>query len=284
MEKTLQELCRQYRRYRMCVLAFLPLLGAAAICAFFNRTLTLLLLGTAVAYQLFYLRRRQKQYLRELIRANLESTVCQKLGAEPPEERGGGTVTPRAVRAAQLMPFDETEGCCLLAQGITGTLGGMPVSGCDATFGQTFHLVKNGRKRVHFTCGVWVRLQLPADTGADWRLLDPDAIPTPIRQDFYAAQSSLEPAGTLDDRWVFYRAAGEPSGKLLRKAGELAGYTPGKAAFSLQGDTLTVFLRDRFLARPVSMKSAPTAALLQFDPLPELDYILRCAQALTAKK
>jgi hypothetical protein len=83
---------------------------------------------------------------------------------------------------------------------------------------------------------------------------------------------------------VFYRAAGEPSGKLLRKAGELAGYTPGKAAFSLQGDTLTVFLRDRFLARPVSMKSAPTAALLQFDPLPELDYILRCAQSLTAKK
>ena len=160
----------------------------------------------------------------------------------------------------------------------------MPVSVCDATFGQTFHLVKNGRKRVHFTCGVWVRLQLPADTGADWRLLDPDAIPTPIRQDFYAAQSSLEPAGTLDDRWVFYRAAGEPSGKLLRKAGELAGYTPGKAAFSLQGDTLTVFLRDRFLARPVSMKSAPTAALLQFDPLPELDYILRCAQSLTAKK
>ena len=147
------------------------------------------------------------------------------------------------------------------------------MSVCDATFGQTFHLVKNGRKRVHFTCGVWVRLQLPADTGADWRLLDPDAIPTPIRQDFYAAQSSLEPAGTLDDRWVFYRAAGEPSGKLLRKAGELAGYTPGKAAFSLQGDT-----------RPVSMKSAPTAALLQFDPLPELDYILRCAQALTAKK
>ena len=94
MEKTLQELCRQYRRYRMCVLAFLPLLGAAAICAFFNRTLTLLLLGTAVAYQLFYLRRRQKQYLRELIRANLESTVCQKLGAEPPEERGGGDGHP----------------------------------------------------------------------------------------------------------------------------------------------------------------------------------------------
>ena len=47
------------------------------------------------------------------------------------------------------------------------------------------------------------------------------------------------------------------------------------SAGSLQGDTLTVFLRDRFLARPVSMKSAPTAALLQFDPLPELDYILR---------
>ena len=77
---------------------------------------------------------------------------------------------------------------------------------------------------------------------------------------------------------------GSLPGSCLRKAGELAGYTPGKAAFSLQGDTLTVFLRDRFLARPVSMKSAPTAALLQFDPLPELDYILRCAQSLTAKK
>ena len=148
MEKILQELRQQYRRYRICVLAFLPLLGAAAVCAFFNRTLTLLLLGAAVAYQLFYLRRRQKRYLRELTRANLESTVCQKLDAEPPEEQGGGTVTPRAVRAAQLMPFDDADGCCLLAQGITGRLGGMPVSVCDATFGQTFHLVKNGRKQI----------------------------------------------------------------------------------------------------------------------------------------
>ena len=175
---------------------------------------------------------------------------CQKLGAEPPEERGGGTVTPRAVRAAQLMPFDETEGCCLLAQGITGTLGGMPVSVCDATFGQTFHLVKNGRKRV----------PRPA----------PPAVPRPAS----------------GRRWIpdWRGSARADTASLLRKAGELAGYTPGKAAFSLQGDTLTVFLRDRFLARPVSMKSAPTAALLQFDPLPELDYILRCAQSLTAKK
>jgi len=145
-------------------------------------------------------------------------------------------------------------------------------------------LEKTGRRRGPCPGGLGTRFRLPADTGADWRLLDPDAIPTPIRQDFYAAQSALEPAGTLEDRWVFYRAAGEPSGKLLRKAGELAGYTPGKAAFSLQGDVLTVFLRDRFLARPVSMKSAPTAELLQFDPLPELDYILNCAKALTVKK
>ena len=165
MEKTLQELCRQYRRYRMCVLAFLPLLGAAAICAFFNRTLTLLLLGTAVAYQLFYLRRRQKQYLRELIRANLESTVCQKLGAEPPEERGGGTVTPRAVRAAQLMPFDETEGCCLLAQGITGTLGGMPVSVCDATFGPD---IPFGEKRPQ-TGALHLRRMGPASASRRYR-------------------------------------------------------------------------------------------------------------------
>ncbi len=172
----------------------------------------------------------------------------------------------------------------MLRQGIQGRLGGYEAAVCDATLGESFQLVKNGKRRVHFTSGCWVRITLPADTGADWRLLHKDAVPTPIRQEFYAARPLLDPADPpagCPEGFLYYKGPGPaPGPRTLAQLAKLAAYTPGQPALSLQGSTLTVFIRGRFVSRAVSLKGAPTAEFLGFDPLPELDYLHKLAGAV----
>ncbi len=43
---------------------------------------------------------------------------------------------------------------------------------------------------------------------------------------------------------------------------------------------MDIFIRNRFLARPVSVRQAPTEAMLGFDPFPELAYLADLAKTL----
>lgn len=284
MQQTLEQLQKQYRRLRISVFGFIPLLVLAIVCAFWDRRLTLALLAAAVAYQLLWLRPMQNRYTAAAARANLLQTVGQRLGADQLFEKSGGVLTEADITAAELVPHDQGPGGCLLRQGIAGKLGGYETAVCDATLGESFQLVKNGKRRVHFTSGCWVRITLPEDTGADWRLLHKDAVPTPIRQEFYAARALLEPADPPDgcpETFLYYKGPGPaPGSRTLAQLTKLAGYTPGQAAVSLRGKTLSVFIRGRFVSRAVSLKAAPTAEFLRFDPLPELDYLQKLAGAV----
>ena len=284
MEQTLNALQKQYRRLRISVFGFIPLLALAVACAFFDRRLTLALLAAAVAYQLLWLRPLQNRYTAAAARANLLQTVGRRLGTEELFEKSGGGITEADITAAELIPHDAGPGGCLLRQGVQGRLGGYEAAVCDATLGESFQLVKNGKRRVHFTSGCWVRITLPADTGADWRLLHKDAVPTPIRQEFYAARPLLDPADPpagCPEGFLYYKGAGPaPGPRALAQLAKLAGYTPGQPALSLRGNTLTIFIRGRFVSRAVSLKGAPTAEFLGFDPLPELDYLHKLAGAV----
>ncbi len=284
MEQALMTLQKQYRRLRTSVFGFIPLLALAIACAFFDRRLTMALLAAAVAYQLLWLRPLQNRYTAAAARANLLQTVGKRLGADALSEKSGGGLAEADIAAAELIPHDSGPGGCLLRQGIQGRLGGYEATVCDATFGESFRLVKNGKRRVHFTSGCWVRITLPEDTGADWRLLHKDALPTPIRQEFYAARPLLDPADPpagCPESFLYYKGLGPaPGSRTLAQLAKLSGYTPGQAALSLKGQTLSIFIRGRFVSRAVSLKGAPTAEFLRFDPLPELDYLQKLAGAI----
>lgn len=288
MEQTLQSLHKQYRTFRRLAAAELGLLVLALAAVFYNKGAAFALLGVAVVFRLAVLRRRQRAYVSGVTRANLQATLCPALGAEAPDETGGGAITPATLEQARLIPFEAEPGGCLLRQGICGERDGLAVAVCDATLGQRFELVENGRKRVHFMSGVWLHITLPRDTGMDWRLLDRDALPQPIRRKFYGGLSGME-RQELGGRWkesglLFYTRVDSPScpgDRVLNQVRSLMQYTPGKLALSLRGDRLDLFLRERLLALPVTVRKAPARERLVFDPLPELAYAMRIANVIS---
>ena len=287
MTNPLNEIQQLYHKYRLFVFAILMLLIAALVLLFIRRELVLPVLGLAVLFHLTLLRPCQKQYTDSVTTANLTQTLCRTLGADPPAKKGGTLLTGETITQAGLMPCGDDQSQPLLCWEIHGKRKGITLTLCDATIPQNFHLVEKGKKRVHFNSGVWVHLELPLDTQLHYKLIDETAVPTPIRMEYFSRKRTFETAAVgdpeLGKRFVLYRPCGtqqQPSQALLEKLKDLMDYTPGYVALGVNGSRMDVFIRGRFVARPVSASTRPSQALLDFDPLPELSYILALAEAV----
>lgn len=278
---------KKYRNYRCLLLFMLVLLLTALIFVFINRSITLILIAIALAYHIAILRKKQKQYSSAVTKANLSQTLCKDLSADVPEETKNGSIDTRMIRLAALLPFKEEKGSPLFCWQVFGQTSEYTISLCDATFAEDFKLAKKGRKRVHFNSGAWVHIPLSRDTGMDLRILDETSVPTPIRMDFFALQNHMQTASirnpALSERYVMYcdkEFTKRPSDAFMHQLKQLMEYTPGYVALSIRHDQLDLFVRGRFLARPVSLSKAPTQQLLDFHPFPELDYIIKLAKTL----
>lgn len=288
MKHSISDLQQMYHRYRTQVLFLLLLLIAALISIFQNRFLALAALAAALAFHLAILRPHQKKYVQAFLQANLERTLCPKLGINTVSEKNASRITPALLKNAHLMPFREETGTPLLRWELSGQLRGLFVSLCDVTLAQDFRLVEKGKKRVHFNTGVWTHIELSRNTGMNFRLLHETSVPTPIRMDYFSRESLLIPSPVGDPdlakAFVLYHPITEEApvlpGPFLRELKKLAEYTPGYPAVSIQGNQMDIFIRGRFLARPVSVKEPPTEKQLNFDPFPELLYLMDLAASL----
>lgn len=287
MTNPINEIQQLYHRYRLLVFAMLMLLITALILVFLQRALVLPVLGAAVLFHLFLLRPCQKQYTNSVTRANLMQTVCRTLGSDGPAQKGGTLITSDTIANSGLMPCGDENSQPLLCWEIQGKKKDMTLTLCDATIPQNFHLVEKGKKRVHFNAGVWIHLDLPTDTQLHFKLIDETAVPTPIRMEYFSQKHTFETASVgdpdLGKRFVFYRprdSRQQPSPALLKKLRALMEYTPGYVALGINGSRMDVFIRGRFLARAVSASTRPSQALLDFDPLPELAYVVELADAV----
>ncbi len=288
MNYSISELQQMYRRYRMQVLILLLILTAALVFVFKNHFLTLGTLAAAVLFHLSVVRPQQKEYVNAFTCANLEHTLCPKLGMATVAEKGASHITADVLSRAHLMPFCQGQDTPLLCWELSGRLRGLSVSLCDATLAQDFKLVEKGKKRIHFNSGVWTHIELSKDTGMNLRLLHETSVPTPIRMEFFKTAPLFSPYAIPDEAlskcYVLYGPASQPApvlpGRFLSELKKLTEYTPGYTAVSIRGSQMDVFIRGRFLARPVSVKQAPAKDLLDFDPFPELLYLLDLAKTL----
>lgn len=288
MNDSLSLLQLEYKQIRRNILCFVLLLLLCCACLFWNKAIALLLLGVAVLVHWFVLRKKQKRYAEHVTEQNLLQTICKQLDAPPPSRDTGGTLTRERLMFAKLMPIDQEAHACLLRQGISGIYAEMQIELCDITVAQTFRLSTKGRRRIHYNAGAWIHISLPQDSGQNWRVLDETSVPTPIRMQYFSTQLAMESAvlsePELCKKMVLYRpieqAEQQPSAAALSHLKKLVNYTTGYVAVSLQGDALDIFLRGRFLSRPVSMQKPPSPDLLRFDPLPELQYCIRLAKVL----
>ncbi len=283
----MDQLLREYHSMKRVTMFILPLLAAAIIFAFINRYITLVLLAVTLLYHVFYSRKKQKNYSSHVTRENLLATTCKQLGTRDISENSGGAITEDMILSSGLMPVKRQKGSPLLCYGISGTLNGWKICLCDATVAQNFTLVKNGRKRVHFNSGVWVRIQLPTNPQLRYCLYEESSVPTPIRMEFYKNKLKMtkreieEPK--LQGRCVLYQpsdAGYQVSTRVEYEFAKLLDYTPGYPAMSVKNDHVDFFLRGRFVARPVSVSNAPTQQLIDFDPLPELPYLINIAREI----
>ena len=282
MQKVLDQLLQQYRRFKRSVFLMVLLLAAAAVCVFINRMLTFAIIGAAVLYHMFCLRKLQKQYTGTFADVNIKMTLGKDIGTDSVTTESGGSITEDTVKKAQMVPYDDRKGSCLLREGLTGESNGIQAACCDAVLAESFQLVKKGKNRIHYLTGVWISYTLDGDTGADWRLLDKDVLPVPVRQNYYQRMSGLKRMDAdevEDERFILYsRNQSVPDHKLMKEIIALADYTPGKLAISLRGNMLNIFIRDRIIARAVSVKEPPTMEKLMFHPFPEISYTTQCAK------
>ena len=287
MSNSFTEIQHLYQKLRMLIFGMLLLLLAALAMVFMNRPLTLPILAVAVVYHLFLLRPCQNQYTAAVSTENLHRTLCKKLGNHEILEKGGSRITLKTLTDAGLMPCGDEKNIPLLRWEIHGKKKELPLTLCDATIPQNFKLAEKGKKRVHFNAGVWIHMDLPSDTQKHFKLLDETSVPTPIRMDYFSNRWNYETAAIRDTdigkRFVLYRPKDteqEPSPALLHKLKDLMEYTPGYVALSIRGSQLDIFIRGRFLTRPVSISQKPSQELLDFDPFPELSYIVDLAASL----
>lgn len=173
---------------------------------------------------------------------------------------------------------------------MSGTYKDVPISVCDATLPCFFKLKEKGKKRIHMNSGAWFHLTLPKKTDLDFRLLQKDSFPTPMRLAFFEAQPQLinlkVPDIRLNKDFALYGKVGKAtlSGPFLDALKELSDYTPGRIAISVRKNQMDVFLRGRFFAMPITVRTAPSEKLLTFDPMPELDKIVHLASLLVNEK
>lgn len=284
VQAALAEALSGYRKYRRSVGVVLLILAAAIVCVFVNRYAVFALLFAALLFHLFVVRKQQKAYTAGINHANISLTLMPKLGAEDVSEKGTGGLSAAAVKKAAMMPCDGEPSFFL---GMEGDTGRFHIRIADASIPARFELKKGGKKRVHFSTGVWTHVLLPADTGYRYCVIDETAVPTPIRMAFFEKDPVMFPAPLNDQEMkgkaVLYAPMGEedqrPSPAVLKALKELISYTPGYTAMSLHGNELDLFIRGRFLAGPVTVSQKPTEASLTFDPFPEYDYILKVASA-----
>ncbi|MDO4268352.1 MAG: hypothetical protein Q4C73_07750 [Eubacteriales bacterium] len=287
MPTSLNEIQALYRKCHYKTIAALALLLVSLALFLVNRWLSLPFILAAVFCQFYFARRSRKLYAQAVTSVNLQKTLCRVLGAAAPQEKSSGAVTAGIIRRSGLMPFREEKNSPLLCWQIQGRLGKLPVSLCDATLTEDYHMPGSGKKRVHFNSGVWAHFDLPSNTGRQFSIVDPDAIPEAVRNEFFSESKgfkavSLEPE-TAGRRFILYCPADQenelPPVLFLSALKRLARYTPGYPALSVNGSQLDVFLRNRFLSRPVPYTTAPTEKLLGADPFPELSYLTDLAKA-----
>ena len=89
-KEIIQALINEYKTYKKASFLIIPILAIAAAATFFNRVLSLVLLAAAVIYQIFYLRKKQKNYLASVTRENLLLTTAKKLHSDAPLPQSGG--------------------------------------------------------------------------------------------------------------------------------------------------------------------------------------------------
>ena len=287
-KEELEKLVNAHRKLRNVTYGLIALLVVALITAIMKMMIPSIACLVVMALLRFTVHRTaREEYRQAMTDAALTCAVGAKLDEFGLKDKGGTGITREEIREAKMLPIRDGEKSFIgLFQGISGSLKGMSVSLNDVTLQQYQHA---GGKGAEVACGTWMRFVLPKDTGRDLRILAPDIAPEDLLEEFFASQPELVKQDAADagfrEQQLYYTAAAAaqeaalPSG-FASAVNDLFRKTPGKAALSLRGKNLDIFIKNRVLAPNYPVSTKPEENFLSTDPIPEFKDALALAKML----
>ena len=293
-KEELEKLVNASKKLRNMTGVLIACLIAALILAILKMMIPSIACLAVMALLRFTIHRNARmEYQQALTDAALTCSIGAKLDEFELNSKGGTGITREEIREAKMLPIRDGEQSFIgLFQGISGRLKDMNVSLNDVTLQQYQHA---GEKGAEVACGTWMHFVLPRDTGRDLRVLAPDIAAEDLLEEFFAglpalAKQDADDAGFREDQ-LYYdaAAAGQTSGGqaaaglpfgFVSAVNDLFRKTPGKAALSLRGKNLDIFLKNRVLSPNYPLSTKPEENFLSTDPVPEFKDALALAKTL----
>ena len=294
-KEELEKLVNASKKLRNMTGVLIACLAAALILAILKMMIPSIACLAVMALLRFTIHRNARmEYQQALTDAALTCSIGAKLDEFELNSKGGTGITREEIREAELLPIRDGEKSFIgLFQGISGRLKDMNVSLNDVTLQQYQHA---GEKGAEVACGTWMHFVLPRDTGRDFRVLAPDIAADDLLEEFFAALPALAKQDADDagfrEKQLYYDAAADgqaaggksaadalPSG-FVSAVNDLFRKTPGKAALSLRGKNLDIFLKNRVLSPNYPLSTKPEESFLSTDPVPEFKDALALAKML----
>ena len=307
-KEELEKLVNAHKKLRNVTYGLIALLVVALIAAILKMMIpSIVCLAVMVLLRFTVHRTAREEYRQAMTDAALTCSVGAKLDEFELKEKGGTGITREEIREAKMLPIRDGEKSFIgLFQGISGPLKSMDVSLNDVTLQQYQHA---GEKGAEVACGTWMRFVLPKDTGRDLRILAPDIAAEDLLEEFFTSQPELiqqdaADAGFREQQLYYDAAAGGQAADAAAAGAQTAGgqtesgkaaalptgftsavndlfrKTPGKAALSLRGKNLDIFLKNRVLAPNYPVSTKPEENFLSTDPIPEFKDALALAKTL----
>lgn len=275
------QISSQFRRVRQLQMMCVGCVAAALAAYYLNKWLAVALLCPAVIMRLFF-RKQKKLYRREFLHVSAERTLRRHM--EQSVHLFDAPHTEQELRQVRMLPCDAAKSGLVCCEGGTGRYHGRNVRLTGVTFAHTY--TPERAKRVNYTVGTWVSVQLNKDTGMDCRFLSPRTAPMPSLKEMLWVETDLklmDPPADMSGSWYLVCREGcesIPGAGFLKQLDRVYSKTDGLIAVCVQGDRLHFLLEDEVLAQEVSIRTPPEQSLERRDLLPGLSHGLRLADFL----
>lgn len=267
-QKAASELKKEFDRIRYTAYFMIGMVICVILVSALRKFwLTLIIIAATVFLQLFVFRKMQKAYVEHAVRENIMATAGQLLHTDQVVMKGEELMSADVIRGAALVPVMDKTGAINLFAAVSGYTGKgskkMEVTSCDVTLA---HHQEGTRISAEILCGNWIHIQLPETTRYHFTVTD-------------GKVQSLEEENETEKKIGDFTNTETANGmgmpeRFYRQLEKLEDYTTGSLSMRVDGNTVDVFLKDRFLAANFSPRSEVTKQMIDWNPMPELEKVL----------
>ena len=277
-QTTLQALTRRrialIAAYAVTVAAY----AAAILLILVDLRYAVAVVNVATLFYLLVVRRMDKSYELAFANANMRYSCGRCLQNVAVRTKARDALNHPQVDQMGLFPTRETGGVASSME-MTGCLDGRNVKVCEATF--CYDLPAGSRQKVGLKNGVWMKLELPG-SAAHTVLVPETALDEAVYTGYYESKG-LHSFTKAPRGWTVFTENDLDAARLLRKSENLRqklGTSQSSMILAVKGNHLAAYTFPRSLSFTTPLLGQLTQEILEWDRLPELDWLIELSTAL----